>query len=333
MLIHVAVATGTAKSAVRRDELLAMHARSSNSLHQLTEDPRAAEIILLTGEIESLAEAQANPLLRQYPEKTFAYSEIDRLPFWVPGVYGSAGKPGRIDLHRTQSNIYFSRYGSSMNPEIRHRPDEAKHLLCCFRGRSDCRVRTDLILHKWGRADIEIFKVAAYMHWQKGNVGQHQSQKDYADALAHSHFALCPRGMGFGSIRLFEVMEMGVAPVLLADLYALPPGPDWKSFLIQVPERDYAKLPEILEARKHESAELGRRARQAWEQFFHPDIVFDRMIDQIVDIRSKRVIPERLYRQLWPLIHLHRTARATAGVALRRILTSSTHKTPANQSS
>jgi len=333
MLIHVAVATGTAKSLVRRDELLAMHARSSSGLHQLTEDPRAADLIVLAGEIESLAEAQANPLLRQFPEKTFTYSEIDRLPFWVPGVYGSGGKPGPINLHRVQSNIYFSRYGSSKNTEIRHRPNEPKHLLFCFRGRKDCRVRADLINHPWNRPDIEVLEANAYMHWKKGNVGQNTSQKDYADALAHSHFALCPRGMGFGSIRLFEVMEMGIAPVLLADLYALPPGPDWQKFLIHIPERDFAKLPQILEARKADSTEMGRLAREAWEQFFHPDIVFDRVIDQLIEIRRRRVLPERLYRQLWPLIDLRQHARARLGNLIRRTISGTPTKTPASHES
>lgn len=294
-----------------------MQARSSTHRHQLTDDPETADIIVLAGDMESLAEAKANQLALRYPEKSMAYSEIDALVAYFPGVYGSAAIERGFKLHRTQSNIYFSRYGSSMNPEVRHRPQEPKHLLFCFRGRRDCRVRTNIISHPYNRPDVQVMETTGFMHWNNGIVGMRQSQKDYADALAQSHFALCPRGMGFGSIRLFEVMEMGIAPVLLADRYALPPGPDWDSFLLKIPEKDFARLPELLEPYVAESEERGRRARQAWEQFFTPELIFDRMIDQLIEIRQQRVIPESLYRHIWPLLKLRFNAKPWIANILR----------------
>ncbi len=317
MLIHLAVASTTPKSIVRRDEILAMHARSRTGLHQFTDDPDQADIILLAGDLESLAEARANQVLARYPEKTMAYSEIDALVPYVPGVYGSAAKPGGLDLKRTQSGIYFSRYSSSMNPEVRHRSGEPKQLLFCFRGRRDCRVRADILSHPYNRSDVQVLETTGYMHWNNGIVGQRESQKDYADALAQSHFALCPRGMGFGSIRLFEVMEMGIAPVLLADRYALPPGPNWSSFLLQIPERDVAQLPQLLEPRIAESGERGRLARLAWEQFFAPELIFDRMIDQLQTIRSQKLLPEKLYRRLWPVLNTRTNARSWIANTIR----------------
>ncbi len=298
--------------------MIAAHARSSSGLHQLTGAPAAAELILLCGDLESLAEAQANQLARQFPEKTFAYSEIDALVPYLPGVYGSAAKPGRLDLRRTQGGMYFSRYGSSMNPEVRHRPNEPKDLLFCFRGRRDCRVRANLIDCPWNRPDVQVLETTGFMHWQHGIVGKREAQKDYADSLARSHFALCPRGMGFGSIRLFEVMEMGIAPVLLADRYAPPPGPDWASFLIQVPERDFADLPRILEAYVRESAARGQRAREAWERFYAPELIFDHLIAQLVVIRWENRVPQRFYRQLWPWLDVYANARPLLGRLLRR---------------
>lgn len=282
--------------------MLAMHALSTSGDHVLTADAAAAEIIVLAGDFEAYAEVCGNALLRQYPERTFAYSEIDAMVPYVPGVYGSAAKPRGLNLHRTQSNIYLSRYASSMNPEIRYRPDEAKRWLFCFRGRRDCRVRADLISYNYRRPDVQVLETSGYMHWKQGVVGEEQAQKNYADMLAQSHFALCPRGMGHGSIRLFEVMEMGVAPVLLADQYALPPGPDWSAFLIQVPERQFAHLPEILDPRTSESRQRGELARYAWEQHFAPPVIFDRIVDQIRTIRESRKISERAYRRLWPLL-------------------------------
>jgi Exostosin family len=317
LLIHVAVASSTQKSSARRDEIIAMHARSRTRKHRLTDDPEAADIIVLAGDLESLAEAKANKLIRRYPEKAMAYSEIDALIPFLPGVYGSAGKERGLKLRRTQNNIYFSRYGGSMNPEVRRRTSEPKHLLFCFRGRRDCRVRANILDYPYNRPDVEVVEATGFMHWKDGIAGSRQAQKDYADALARSHFALCPRGMGFGSIRLFEVMEMGVAPVLLADRYALPPGPDWDSFLLRIPEREFGRLPELLEPHIAESEKRGQRAREAWDKFFAPDLIFDRMIDQLYDIRQHRIIPEKLYRRTWPLLQFHADARPWTGRTIR----------------
>jgi hypothetical protein len=310
MRVYVAAASGTPKSALRREEILAMQARSRTQRHCLTDNPEEAEIIVLAGDLESLVEAKANELIRQYPEKTMAYSEIDALIPYVPGVYGSAAKEGEPKLWRTQSNIYFSRYGSSMNSEVRHRPAEPKELLFCFRGRRDCRVRANILDYPYNRPDVAVLATTDFMHWQEGMVGRREAQKEYADTLARSHFALCPRGMGFGSIRLFEVMEMGIAPVLLADKYALPPGPDWESFLLTIPERDYAQLPELLERHVGESEVRGQRAREAWEEFFAPEVVFDRMIDQLSEIRQRKVISESVYRRTWYLQKMRADTRS-----------------------
>ena len=289
-----------------------MHALSPSGRHELIDDPQRAEMVLLAGDFESYAEVRENTLLRRYPEKTFAYSEIDALVPYVRGVYGSAAKPRFFDLRRTQSNIYFSRYGSAHNPEIRYRPDEPKRWLFCFRGRSDCRVRADLLSHDFGRPDVQVQETESYIHWQHGALGEGNARKDYADLLAQSHFALCPRGMGFGSIRLFEVMEMGVPPVLLADRYALPPGPAWDSFLVQVPESDVPSLPRILEPLVPQSWRRGELARKAWEQFFAPPVVFDRMIEQILEIRRSSLVPERWFRIAWPVLDLHANLRRSA---------------------
>jgi hypothetical protein len=317
MLIHVAVASGRPKSVVRREELLALHARSRTARHQLTDDPEQAEMIVLAGELELLAEAKANRLVQQYPEKTLAYSEIDVLLPYLPGVYGSAAKPRGLDLKRTQSTIYFSRYGSSMNPEIRHRPGEPKDLLFCFHGRRNCRIRVNILDFPYNRPDVQVRETKGFMHWKDGIVGDPEEQKHYADTVARSHFALCPRGMGFGSIRLFEVMEMGVAPVLLSDRYALPPGPDWSSFLLHIPENQFGQLPVLLEPHVAESEERGRRARKAWEEFFAPGVVFDRMIDQLCAIRQARIIPEKLYRRMWPLMQARVDAKVWISNRLR----------------
>ena len=101
--------------------------------------------------------------------------------------------------------------------------------------------------------------------------------------LAASHFLLCPRGAGLGSIRFFEAMAAGIAPVLISDGYVLPPGPNWGSFLIRVPERQISRLPELVEPYVNQAAEMGHSARQAFEQYFS----IAREFDSIVELAAK----------------------------------------------
>ncbi|WP_386685111.1 exostosin family protein [Loktanella sp. R86503] len=52
------------------------------------------------------------------------------------------------------------------------------------------------------------------------------ASEDFRDIMARSVFALCPSGTGPNSIRLWEAVQAGTIPVVLADTYA-PPGPGW----------------------------------------------------------------------------------------------------------
>ena len=128
------------------------------------------------------------------------------------------------------------------------------------------------------RFDVVIEDTSHYHHWDGPSAEKLEGQKAYARVLRESHFVLCPRGHGAGTIRLFEVLQMGVAPVLIADGYILPDGPDWDSFLIRVPESRIRQLPQILEERKEESEELGQRARRAWEQWFSEVAAFNHIV-------------------------------------------------------
>lgn len=61
---------------------------------------------------------------------------------------------------------------------------------------------------------------------------------EYIGVLACSEFALCPRGGGLNSYRLYEAIQCGAIPVLFADDAVLPyPGLAWSDFIIRIPER------------------------------------------------------------------------------------------------
>ena len=84
---------------------------------------------------------------------------------------------------------------------------------------------------------------------------------DYVPLMSRSHFTLCPAGFGRWSFRLVQAVLTGSIPVLLADGYVLPFATriPWDSFLVRVPERDVAAVPDMLRAMPEDE----RRARAA----------------------------------------------------------------------
>jgi hypothetical protein len=158
--------------------------------------------------------------------------------------------------------------------------------LFTFQGGSTSLLRKRLFNVKFNRDDVLIENTSKYYHWDDSQPDRWERQRVYAETVAASHFVLCPCGSGAGSIRFFEVMAAGVAPVLLSDDYELPPGPAWETFLLRVQERDIDKLPALLEPHVASAAERGRLAREAYFEHFSVEQEFDRIVE--LAVRSLR---------------------------------------------
>lgn len=99
-------------------------------------------------------------------------------------------------------------------------------------------------------------------------------ENQFADISKESLFVLCPRGVGVNSYRLYEVMQMGITPVIISDEWVPVDGPDWDSFSIRINENQIKEIPSILEARKKDALRMGKIARLTWEKYFSKDVSF-----------------------------------------------------------
>jgi hypothetical protein len=252
--------------------------RAASSVHNLTYSADEADLILLIGsfavEPHDLLE---HPLYRASPERCAVYTEDDIYLPLLPGVYCSTTEDDHSRAGRVFTYSYVSANGRYGNPFLAA-PGEEKRYLFSFQGGSTSMLRKRMFNLSFDRPDCLIENTSTYYHWDLGQPGRAERQQRYADILAASHFVLCPRGAGTGSIRFFEVMQAGIAPVLLADDYVLPPQVPWDKFLLRIPEKDIARLPELLEPHLSTAAERGRLARQAWLEYFAPEKQFDAIV-------------------------------------------------------
>ena len=118
--------------------------------------------------------------------------------------------------------------------------------------------------------------------------------------MRESAFVLCPRGLGCGSIRLYEAMQMGRAPVILSDDWVYPERVDWNACSITIAQKDLLRIPEILEAYRDRATEMGLRARQEWERFYAPNVCFHWLVEDCLELlHSRRRSEASAQRSIW----------------------------------
>jgi hypothetical protein len=310
--IHLVGLRGTALSA-----MIELHRRAEPPLHELVDDSETADMILFVGNWTPYGQGVIDsPLPKKYPAKCFIYFDDDGFVPLLPGIYTNAEKPGWIDLGRTESHMFVD----ALNPNIVPNPEAEKKYLFSFAGGSTSLLRKKLYKIDFAREDVLVRNTSDYYHWDPSQAGRDARQKEYAATIASSHFGLCPRGASAGGLRLFEVMQMGVAPVMISNKFRLPNGPEWHKFLIDVPESGIKELPAILERYVGESAERGRLARAAWEQYFAPPVMFNGIVAACVRARDRRKISERWVQPLWGLMLWRRRMYNSSRARLKTIV-------------
>ena len=301
--------------------------------HTIASDPVGADLVLFLGSFGTNPDRLlAHPIYQRWCDKSVVYTEDDTYLPLLPGIYCSARNDQNSRAGRTFSYSYVSRNGQYSNSFVNAALNSSKQFLFTFQGGSTSLLRKRLFNLHWNRPDILVENTSTYFHWDLTQPNRADRQLHYAKTLAASHFVLCPRGAGTGSIRLFEVMSAGVAPVLLSDHYLLPPHVDWSSFLLHIPEKDIARLPELLTAELPTSAQRGELARKAWQQHFSPECEWDAIINACVAALHHGPPSESTFRRRQRRMilrsRLQRSLRSTARTAVLSTLKALRLKSP-----
>src|SRR5262249_20919740 len=118
-------------------------------------------------------------------------------------------------------------------------------------------------------------------------------------------FVLCPRGVAPSSYRIFETMKAGRVPVIIADEWVPPAGPDWTEFSVRVPEARLGDVPQILERLSDRARDMGLCAAKAWERWFSREEAFQTIVTYCLQIMESRH-NQRFFQRYRPLLQLAR---------------------------
>ncbi|HEY2168077.1 MAG TPA: exostosin family protein [Candidatus Angelobacter sp.] len=185
----------------------------------------------------------------------------------------------------------------------------AKDLLFFYAGRLSHPVRKRLMKLRFPERNVVMQDTSTYNHFQADETNQRATKTRYWQLVHRSKFGLCPRGAGTSSVRLFELMEAGITPVIIADDWVPPTGPQWEEFALFVPETQISSLYEIIRQHENEWIERGRKARQAYETWFAPQVYWRFLMQSIQVIQKHQRVPETIYAQMLPWVTLTERTR------------------------
>jgi len=151
--------------------------------------------------------------------------------------------------------------------------------------------------------DVVIVDTSTYNHFQTGPKERSPWQDEYWPVAERSKYVLCPSGSGATcGTRLFDMMQAGIAPVIICDKWVRPPGPNWDEFALFVAERDIKYVYGIIKERDPEWRMRGLKARQAYENWFALETYWASLIDSIRKIQQQQRVPESIYARSLPLL-------------------------------
>jgi len=251
------------------EQLQSGFALQAATSHTPADDAETAEVILAPIQAGAygrcLERLRRSPICRHFGQKLVVYCPDDNQFPALRGLYPA------ITRRWVESGWALpAHYVSSHIHKFRFQPAELedKDILFSFVGSTRTHpVREQIFALKHPRGVLIDAAAEAGRYWWE-SASRDALFARFRDVTRRSRFVICPRGISPSSIRLFEAMEAGAVPVIVADDLELPQGPAWEKFSIRVPQRAVQDIPAAVEALLERAEEMGRAARLAWEAYF-----------------------------------------------------------------
>jgi hypothetical protein len=276
--------------------------------HRLVERVEDADAILLTdapGGPDLASALLSDPTIRAHADRVYIHSEEARPFRLLPGLYTSLPRrAGDEEIARAIGYPCWTPSGMNrcIDQRAEYPPQRDPDLLYSFVGRR-CHPVRDRIFEMTHdpRSTVVFDTLRTYRHYAGGVGKPPEAQRSYVDIALRSRFALCPRGWATSTLRVYEMMALGVAPVILADRWVPPAGPDWSRCAVFVPERLAHDLASILAERADEWRVMGDEAFAAFKEHFAPERQFRTLTNALADLVPVSAAARWRLRLRWPV--------------------------------
>lgn len=185
--------------------------------------------------------------------------------------------------HATMMDGYKAIPHHSANIRENHiKPFKDRDYLMTFRGAFHTHwTRTKLQNVLQGRQDCLVSDTGPW-HFEKQGAQRQEQSKNYTRLLGNTKVALCPRGTGPSSIRLWEAMGMGCVPMLISDTLKMPLSMEipWEEIMIRIPEGSLKNINEYIP--DGETLEkMASDCKHFYDNYFANDIISTTIIKEL----------------------------------------------------
>jgi hypothetical protein len=165
-----------------------------------------------------------DPLISKYPHKVFTINHDDCATGLLKGLYTS------IPKSRYNPAIHASVPYMGYPNELIFATNQAKVeplYLAGWRGNTESnKIRTKMFNLFYLNPH---FQIATTDSWLNHKLDE---KKIYINIIRNAKFSLCPAGWSAASFRIYETTALGRCPVIIADNFMPPKGPNWKEFAL-----------------------------------------------------------------------------------------------------
>ena len=296
--------------------------------HELTDDPAEANLILFAEVYDGLdpyfLDVVRHPIFRRFPNKCVLYHINDTTETMCRTVSPSV-ESTHLNARCRRSFSYVVRVHENPWRSVAwDRECSAKFLFSFVGDPSTHPVREQIL--KLHHPEALLRPAIGISAMGMDTVTREAFQKRYIEEILDSCFVLCPRGLGPTSMRLFEAMEMGRAPVVIGDSWLPVARLPWDEFALFVPEKDIDQIPIMLEKNRHRAVVMGRKARSVWEEHFSPKRVFGELIATAAELLREPYGRRERWKDIMMLSHPNHW-RNLLGWWRRRLTGNSSKKT------
>jgi hypothetical protein len=241
-------------------------------------DPETADVILIQErggfkDFRYISELERDPIISRYPHLVYTINTDDCATGLLRGLYTSLPR-SRFNPFSHIAVPYFS-YPNEFIYSAEERNGHRKYL-ASWRGNTKSSLVRPKMMDALSR--YPSVRLEATDSWL--NHGRDEKVQ-YVDLILDAKFSLCPAGWAPVSFRIYESMALGRCPVILADEFVPPAGPDWESFALRWPEQSVKNLYSFLCERETDAQQLGLKAKAEWERWFSPNVIALYLVDAL----------------------------------------------------
>lgn len=258
---------------------------SINSSVKEVFNPEDADVILIQENdsyknFHYIKELLSDPIISKYPEKVFTINTDDSATGLLRGLYTCL--PSTRISEEIYTAVPYVKFPNDLVLNVEVEEKKNPKFLAVWRGNiKSNKLRSKLVASLESKERCRIEQSLSWMKFEK------EEQEIYVDLIKNSKFSICPAGWAAATYRIYESMALGRCPVILADDFVPPKGPDWDEFALFYPENKIDDLHFFLLCNEHLAETYGKKALQAWNKFFSPYRISNYYADALVNLIEK----------------------------------------------